>query len=211
MGEKAIKMSVGKSKSDLVILTKLKMFSGKLLIVLVVYAFSQVVFAQTEGGGAIQAIEQASEGLGGGTSKTSPTYTKTAPKKNGTTRKRSTRTSPEIAKKATKKSKPRPVKPYDGFIIGDEYTFMNFGVVSGPKPIYTIAAKNAGASGLVQVEILIGGDGTVLTARARSGNKLLYPEAEKAALETVFDKPVVYGKPARATGFLVYRFGKRED
>lgn len=199
-----------KSKCGLAILTKVKMFSGKLLILLVVCAFSQVVFAQTEGGGA-------SEGLGGGgtasggTKKTSPKYTKTVPKKTGTTRKRSRRTSTEVAKKETKKSKPRDVKPYDGFIIGDEYTFMNFGVVSGPKPIYTLAAKNAGASGLVQVEILIGEDGTVLTARARSGDKLLYPEAEKAALATTFNKPMVYGKPARAKGFLVYRFGKRED
>ncbi|NJM53961.1 MAG: hypothetical protein HC846_11585 [Blastocatellia bacterium] len=64
---------------------------------------------------------------------------------------------------------------------------------------------------MVQVEVLINVDGSVLKARARSGNKLLHPEAEKAALMTKFNKPSIYGKPARAVGFIVFRFGKRED
>ena len=40
---------------------------------------------------------------------------------------------------------------------------------------------------------------------------MLWPEAEKAALATIFNKPDVYGKPARALGFVVYRFGRVED
>ena len=100
---------------------------------------------------------------------------------------------------------------WDGFVIGDKYTFMNFEVVSAAKPYHTREAKAGGASGLVQVEILIGGNGDVLTAKARTGNKLLHPEAERAALESKFNRPTVYGKPARAIGFLVYRFGPAED
>lgn len=102
-------------------------------------------------------------------------------------------------------------KPYNGFIYGDEYTFMNFETVTAARPVYRQAAKNAGAKGLVQVEILIGETGRVIAARARTGSALLRPDAEVAALSTTFQRPTYYGKPARAKGFLVYRFGKAED
>lgn len=112
-----------------------------------------------------------------------------------------------------KKLSPKPALPkkYDGFVIGDKYTFFNFEIVKYVQPVHTIKAQEAGAKGLVQVEILIGENGNVLQARARSGNKLLHPEAEKAALMTKFNKPSVYGKPARAIGFIVFRFGSAED
>ncbi|MGQ0542797.1 MAG: hypothetical protein ACT4O9_13230 [Blastocatellia bacterium] len=58
---------------------------------------------------------------------------------------------------------------------------------------------------------MIDQNGNVLTAKSRTGNKLLHPEAERAALESKFDKPSFGGKPARAIGFLVYRFGPDED
>jgi outer membrane biosynthesis protein TonB len=108
---------------------------------------------------------------------------------------------------------PRTNSPskWDGFVVGDKYTFLNFEVISAAKPYYTREAKSGGAKGLVQVEILIGTDGRVLTARARTGNPMLHPEAERAALESRFNRPTVYGKPARAIGFLVYRFGPAED
>ncbi len=93
----------------------------------------------------------------------------------------------------------------------DKYTFMNFEVNSAAKPYHTRAAKAGGASGLAQVEILIDTNGSVLTARARTGNKLLHPEAERAALQSKFYRPEVYGKPARAIGFLVYRFGESRE
>lgn len=102
-------------------------------------------------------------------------------------------------------------KAWNGFTVGDKYTFLNFEVVSAAKPYHTRAAKASGASGLVQVEILIDENGNVITARARTGNKLLHPEAERAALESKFNKPGVYGKPARAVGFLVYRFGSDDE
>ena len=79
------------------------------------------------------------------------------------------------------------------------------------QPVWTLAAKNAGALGLVQVTVLIDEDGSVLQARARTGNPLLFPEAEKAALATTFNQPTVNGRPARALGFIVYRFGTEEQ
>jgi hypothetical protein len=99
---------------------------------------------------------------------------------------------------------------YAGPVLGDKYTFLNFEVVSAAKPIYRLKAKQGGASGLVQVEILIGENGDVLTAKARTGNKLLWDEAEAAALASKFNRPTLDGRPARATGFLVYRFGKAD-
>ncbi|HEV8593865.1 MAG TPA: energy transducer TonB [Pyrinomonadaceae bacterium] len=106
---------------------------------------------------------------------------------------------------------PRPAKAWDGFVVGDKYTFLNFEVISAEKPYYTRAAKASGAKGLVQVEITIDERGNVLTAHARTGNKELHPEAERAALASKFNRPTFGGKPAHAIGFLVYRFGPGED
>lgn len=112
--------------------------------------------------------------------------------------------------KASAKATPAPAK-YDGFVVGDKYTFLNFEVVSAEKPYHTRAAKANGAKGLVQVEVLIETNGTVVEAKGRTGNKELWPEAERAALASKFNRPTFGGKPARAIGFLVYRFGPAED
>jgi hypothetical protein len=58
---------------------------------------------------------------------------------------------------------------------------------------------------------LISTDGSVLSAQARTGNKELWPEAERAARASRFNRPSADGRPARALGFLVYRFGPAED
>lgn len=101
--------------------------------------------------------------------------------------------------------------PYRGSVLGDKYTFLNFEVVDRVQPVHTIAAKKAGAKGLVQVEILVESDGRVIGARARTGNQLLWPEAERAALASRLNRPIDNGRPARALGFLVYRFGPADD
>ena len=110
--------------------------------------------------------------------------------------------------KVTAPAKPRP---WDGFVVGDKYTFLNFEVVSAEKPWHTREAKANGAKGLVQVEVLIDTNGNVIEAKGRTGNKLLHPEAERAALASKFNQPTFGGKPARAIGFLVYRFGPADD
>jgi hypothetical protein len=121
--------------------------------------------------------------------------------------------SPKAKPSVTSPDLPRSATPrlYNGPVLGDKYTFLNFEVVSAEKPIYRRIAKQAGASGLVQVEVLIETDGSVLSAKARTGNKLLWDEAERAALASKFNRPTDNGRPARAIGFLVYRFGAAED
>jgi outer membrane biosynthesis protein TonB len=168
------------------------------------------VFAQPGGGGAIVAIEEgagSAASTGGekaGTGAGSKKYTTQvkSPKGGGAKAGRS--------KTPGQLRSPEP-KPYNGSILGDKYTFLNFEVISAAKPIYRRVAKQAGASGLVQVEVLINENGDVINAKARTGNKLLWDEAEAAALASKFNRPTDNGRPARAMGFLVYRFGKGED
>ena len=167
-------------------------------LVLAVGTLANSVCAQVEGG-AIAAIDEPAEGGGGsGSIRTIVTKkSKSAVK---------SKTAAVTTRTKTAAVRPKP-KKWDGFVVGDEYTFMNFEVVSASKPYHTREAKAGGASGLVQVEILIDTNGSVLTARARTGNKLLHPEAERAAIASKFAQFTFGGKPARAIGFLVYRFG----
>ena len=177
---------------------------------LVIVAFAGVVPAQSAGaailardepveaaGRAASAGAQGFGGAGGGaaTGSQGKARSKTAAKRTTT------------AKSVT----PAKPKPWNGFVVGDKYTFLNFEVVSAEKPYHTRDAKANGARGLVQVEVLIDTNGNVIQAKARTGNKLLHPEAERAALASKFNRPTFGGKPARAIGFLVYRFGPDED
>ena len=169
------------------------------------------ISAQT--GAAIMARDEATEG-GGMAAKSPQGFGSSVPAgrstaRGGRTTKTSTKKSP--AKTTVAKTTPAKPKPWDGFVVGDKYTFLNFEVVSAEKPWHTREAKAAGASGLVQVEVLIDTNGKVIQAKARTGNKLLHPEAERAALASTFNRPTFGGKPARAIGFLVYRFGPAED
>ena len=153
----------------------------------------------TEGGGA---VARTSQGLGASAAITGPSRPRGGKTTNA---KRST------ARTTTAKTAPAKPRPWNGFVVGDKYTFLNFEVVSAEKPWHTREAKSAGASGLVQVEVLIDTNGKVIQAKGRTGNKLLHPEAERAALASTFNRPSFGGKPARAIGFLVYRFGPAED
>jgi outer membrane biosynthesis protein TonB len=187
-----------------------------LLAILIATSFAlfagTTALAQPEGGGAIMAIEE--KPLAGGGRATSSmtegqgrtaTSSKSAALPTKTTSPKTTRNSPRSATPANSNAR------YNGPVIGDKYSFLNFEIAEKVQPIWTIKAKNAGASGLVQVEILVDENGNVLSAHARTGNPLLYPEAERAALATRFNKPTVNGQRARALGFVVYRFGKSED
>ena len=182
-------------------------FELALLLLLTVMIAAGSVSAQTAGA-AIIARDEPAEGGGGG-SAASQGFGGSAGTARSATRStaKKTTTSKTVAKKTVT---PRP-RPWNGFTVGDKYTFLNFEVVSAEKPWHTREAKANGASGLVQVEVLIDTNGRVIEAKGRTGNKLLHPEAERAALASTFNRPAFGGKPARAIGFLVYRFGPAED
>jgi len=181
--------------------------------------FANALIAQVGSAGAIQAIEEGSSSSRESSGRVSPVKGEVKPFKpaHRPAEKASAKTSvstrsirPEGANTDSSRNI-RPDGTYAGPVLGDSYTFLNFEVVSKVQPVWTIAAKNAHALGLVQVVVLIGENGRVLEAKARTGNPLLHPEAVKAALATGFNRPTVNGQPARALGFLVYRFGRVED
>ena len=181
--------------------------------ILLALAVSASTYAQTAGA-AIVARDEATEG-GGAVARTAQGLGGTAGA-TGRSTSRAGKAQNNNAKKTggkTATTKPAPAKPraWSGFVAGDKYTFLNFEVASAEKPWHTREAKSAGASGLVQVEVLIDTNGKVIQAKARTGNKLLHPEAERAALASTFNRPTFGGKPARAIGVLVYRFGPAED
>jgi len=178
------------------------------------------VRGQAEAGGAIVAIDEPAAGAasggtkgayaGGGTTKQTGGGGSTVKQKGGKGKPRRA-----AVTMAAPPPAPSPVQrapgPWNGPVLGDKYTFLNFEVQSAAKPYHTRDAKANGAKGLVQVEILIDTDGSVISARARTGDPLLHPEAERAARESRFRRPTADGRPARAVGFLVYRFGPAED
>ena len=83
------------------------------------------------------------------------------------------------------------------------------GIVNGratnlPKPIYSNEAKDFCASGQVKVEVLIGEDGNVVSAKAISGDELLRDSAVEAAKKAKFSPtPEIRVK---IKGIVVYNF-----
>src|SRR5437764_4558 len=147
-----------------------------LCIWLLVLAASSAIFAQ-QGAGAIVAIEEGGGGGvqqgGGKTTSGGPAVGSAGKKAVNSSRqsgaKAGTKAAATTSKVVTAPSKPRP---YKGPVLGDKYSFLNFEVAEPVQPVYTNAAKAAGAKGLVQVEILVDTDGRVIDAHARTGNKL---------------------------------------
>ncbi|MFN3329789.1 MAG: energy transducer TonB, partial [Pyrinomonadaceae bacterium] len=88
---------------------------------------------------------------------------------------------------------------------------LNAGVLNGraislPKPTYPMAARQAGASGPVAVKVVIDEEGNVVSAKAISGHALLRPAAEAAAMQSKFTPFLSEGKPAKASGLILYSF-----
>lgn len=189
------------------------LFVGAVLAILL-GVFSLDVRGQMAAIAAIDEPEGAAESRGSaaeGSSGIQPSP-KSTPKSGGSTKKgTSSGKKPKSTTPVRPKATPAPPPAaYNGPVLGDKYTFLNYEVASAEKPYYTRAAKASGAKGLVQVEVLVSTDGSVISAKARTGNKELWPEAERAALASKFNRPTTDGRPARALGFLVYRFGPPE-
>jgi TonB family protein len=79
-------------------------------------------------------------------------------------------------------------------------------LIEAPRPIYPEEAKAKKVEGQVSVEIVIGEDGNVISARPVSGPELLQGAAKDAALKARFEPTVVDGKPAKVSGTMTYKF-----
>lgn len=83
---------------------------------------------------------------------------------------------------------------------------LNGKALSLPRPVYPSAARNAGASGKVVVEVTINEEGKVIEARAVSGHPMLQQAAVQAARLAKFSPATISGQPVKVTGTISYTF-----
>lgn len=79
-------------------------------------------------------------------------------------------------------------------------------IISMPTPAYPIIAKQARASGAVNVQILIDESGKVISAHAVNGHPMLIPAAEEAARRARFTPTLLSNQPVKVQGVIVYNF-----
>lgn len=73
-------------------------------------------------------------------------------------------------------------------------------------PVYPAMAKSMRAEGQVTVEVELDEEGNVTSAKAVSGHAMLRNSAEEAAKRSKFKPGMIGGKPAKATGQIIYNF-----
>jgi len=78
--------------------------------------------------------------------------------------------------------------------------------VSLPQPPYPIFAKQIRAQGPVNVQIVVGENGSVISAHAVSGSPALTNAAEDAAKRARFTPTILNGVPVRIQGVITYNF-----
>ena len=78
--------------------------------------------------------------------------------------------------------------------------------LSLPKPPYPQIARQAGAAGPVNVQVLIDEDGKVVSAKAVSGNPLLRAAAQQAAYSARFSPTKLGDQPVKVSGVITYNF-----
>jgi TonB family protein len=92
-----------------------------------------------------------------------------------------------------------PVKPISGGVLNGKATSL-------PVPVYPPDARRTRASGLVTVEVVIDGNGKVISAKATSGNALLQQAAVQAAHQARFTPTLLSGQPVKISGVINYNF-----
>ena len=75
-----------------------------------------------------------------------------------------------------------------------------------PKPPYPILAKQAGAHGPVNVQVLIDETGKVVSAKAISGHPLLTAAAQQAAMGARFSPTKLGDQAVKVSGTITYNF-----
>ncbi|HMT06993.1 MAG TPA: energy transducer TonB [Pyrinomonadaceae bacterium] len=94
--------------------------------------------------------------------------------------------------------------------VNDDGTLPG-GVLNGKpsvlsKPVYPAAARAVRASGSVNVQVLIGEDGKILSATPISGHPLLRTSARHAACSSRFGPTTLSGVPVKVSGIITYNF-----
>jgi protein TonB len=92
-----------------------------------------------------------------------------------------------------------PLKPVSGGVLNGK-------AISLPAPAYPDLARRSGASGLVEVEVVIDMNGKVVSAKATNGPAVLRQAAEMAARLARFNPTLLSGQPVRVSGVITYNF-----
>jgi len=119
-----------------------------------------------------------------------------------------TQTQPKPQTQSSPTTPPSTAKPVS---TGEENPPLEGGIlnskaVSMPPPRYPAEAKRAGASGQVQVKVLIDETGKVISAEAVFGPESLRAAAVEAAKQARFAPAKSNGMPAKVSGILFYEF-----
>ena len=83
---------------------------------------------------------------------------------------------------------------------------LNDKAISLPVPVYPAIARAANASGSVIVQVVVGEDGDIISAKAVGGHPLLQEAAVEAARQAQFAPTRLSGQPIKVTGILTYNF-----
>ena len=78
--------------------------------------------------------------------------------------------------------------------------------ISLPQPPYPTIAKQMGAQGPVNVQILVDETGRVISAHVLSGHATLVTAAKEAALRARFTPTLLNDKPVKVQGVIIYNF-----
>ena len=79
-------------------------------------------------------------------------------------------------------------------------------LIEAPQPVYPDDARQQQIEGEVTVAIVVGEEGNVIFAKAKSGPEALRGAAEAAAMKARFKPTVVDDKPAKVSGAMSYNF-----
>jgi TonB family protein len=96
--------------------------------------------------------------------------------------------------------------PREGVLRGIFGGVLNGKAISLPMPAYPEIARAAKASGSVTVQIVVDGQGNVISAKAMSGHPLLQSAAADAARQAKFKPTFLNGDPVSVLGQLIYNF-----
>lgn len=102
--------------------------------------------------------------------------------------------------------KDNSVETEEVYKIGDVRGNIKRKAVLLPKPSFPREALEAGADGIVKVEVVIDAAGNVVSAKAVSGHPLLFVSAEETARKTKFRSIEQTDQNAKETGILTYNF-----
>jgi protein TonB len=94
---------------------------------------------------------------------------------------------------------PGELPPISGGVLNDK-------AISKPTPLYPPAARSAGISGPVVVQVKIDWCGNVESAEVISGDPLLQSAALRAAYQWKFEPTNLSGHPVRVTGTISFNF-----